>query len=548
MLSHKQLFITAFFIFCFSLIYSQNIIKGRVTDEQNNPVFLCLVYTEHAHTYTNENGAFEIKIHPDDTYIKFHYLGFKTDSIFVNINNTFVEIKLKSNFFSLNEITVVSGKIKNSYNLLYESKLTLEKMNKTLRAKAFFELITYEINQSDTIPVESFRSFYNVRLTSFGFEEPEIYAGQFLLPENHYFLNFASIHLLKKFHLTQDSHIFPHQPYYCESKQHLKNIYKLRLDDIQTTDNDTVVQISFTPFENDPDSALYFKGYVLYNLSKKQVERLSLFNKGFKRHGMISIHNPRTDTIRLKQTEMQIIFKDNRIDFINYRLSFDFYTLKKWHHFITVMKFHVPEKKSIFPTPLFPDYYENISDYHKLYILPHNEKVFEKYNLMKPGSESENVLNRLKKMKYIDSKTKIKTPEKINRDVQVIGKNNTFSYYQFKHQNMYNKNLPVISKNLTNNDSIFLFSFPVLNINEEEKSITITPVMDIGNSFIVHEKKFGYMDHYIKEINRFIEEKQKEVTYEALLNGDLDLKKFYKELEDEYYRLVLFLNIKANKL
>jgi hypothetical protein len=542
----RLLIITVLIFYLIQNTFAQKIIKGKVSDEQNNPLFLCLIYTEHAHTYTNENGIFEIKIQPDDNYLKFYYLGFIKDSVPVNTEFSFIEIKLKSNFISLNEITVVSSKIKNSYALLYESMIRINQINKIVPAKAYFELITYEVKNKDTLPVENFRAFYNVTLSPQGFSDPEIYAGRFILPEKNHFMNFASIHLLKKFHLTEDPRVFPHQPYYCESKQHLKNLYKLHIDEVTYSDNDTLVKIFFTPFEKGPDSVHYFKGDVMYNLSKKQIERLSLFNKGFKRHRFVSINNPKSDTIRLTQTEMQILFKDNRIDFINCRMALDFYTLNSWRHYVTVMKFNVIKKHALFFLPIFPDYYENITDYHKLYIMPYNEKVFEKYNLMKPSSESENVLNLFKNIKCIDSKNKIKILDKLNQDFQVIGNQNNFSFYQFKHKNTYNKNLPVTTKNLSARDSIFLFSFPIININEEDKNIIITPVMDIKNSFIVNENKFIHVDNYIRAINRLIDDKQNLLNFESVLNGETDLKKFYKELEDEYYRTVTFLNHKFN--
>ena len=62
-----------FFFFFFNLSYSQNFVKGTITDIEFKPLQNCNVILKQdgtekiiAYTYTNKNGYFELLDHPDN--------------------------------------------------------------------------------------------------------------------------------------------------------------------------------------------------------------------------------------------------------------------------------------------------------------------------------------------------------------------------------------------------------------------------------------------------------------------------------------------------
>ena len=79
----------AFLLFFVSqFMYSQETIKGIVTDENNQPLLGANVFWFNTAigTTTDENGNFTIKKSPESTFLVVSYVGFETKKIEVTSN------------------------------------------------------------------------------------------------------------------------------------------------------------------------------------------------------------------------------------------------------------------------------------------------------------------------------------------------------------------------------------------------------------------------------------------------------------------------------
>jgi len=74
----KNIALLLFFVSQFT--YSQETIKGIVTDENNQPLFRANVFWLNTSlgTITDENGNFSIKKSPETTFLVVSYIGFET--------------------------------------------------------------------------------------------------------------------------------------------------------------------------------------------------------------------------------------------------------------------------------------------------------------------------------------------------------------------------------------------------------------------------------------------------------------------------------------
>ena len=81
-----------------AIVHSQNSISGKITDEDNSPIFGVQIYIEQIHlgTTSDENGYFILNNIPNgDHLVVFHYVGFKSETRKVYLSNTDREISLQ---------------------------------------------------------------------------------------------------------------------------------------------------------------------------------------------------------------------------------------------------------------------------------------------------------------------------------------------------------------------------------------------------------------------------------------------------------------------
>ena len=109
----------AFLLFFVSqFIYSQETIKGIVTDENNQPLLGANVFWFNTAigTTTDENGNFSIKKSPETTFLVVSYIGFETKKIEITSNTITVVLKEVN---ALKEVTITKTK-KGTEHSLYK--------------------------------------------------------------------------------------------------------------------------------------------------------------------------------------------------------------------------------------------------------------------------------------------------------------------------------------------------------------------------------------------------------------------------------------------
>ena len=100
----------AFLLFFVSqFIYSQETIKGIVTDEKNQPLLGANVFWFNTSigTTSDENGNFSIKKSPETTFLVVSYIGFETKKI--EITSSTISVVLKE-VNTLKEVTISKTK------------------------------------------------------------------------------------------------------------------------------------------------------------------------------------------------------------------------------------------------------------------------------------------------------------------------------------------------------------------------------------------------------------------------------------------------------
>ncbi|WP_369049473.1 TonB-dependent receptor [Tenacibaculum sp. UWU-22] len=95
----------------YSAIYSQNTLKGKITDTDNNPLLGVEIYAPYIHKggTTDEKGGYELKNIPNgQVTINVTYLGFKTITKKLNFNNKDIvlDFKLEESVFTMDEVIV----------------------------------------------------------------------------------------------------------------------------------------------------------------------------------------------------------------------------------------------------------------------------------------------------------------------------------------------------------------------------------------------------------------------------------------------------------
>ena len=134
----------AFLLFFVSqFIYSQETIKGIVTDENNQPLLGANVFWFNTAigTTTDENGNFTIKKSPETSSLVISYIGFETQKIDV-VNNT-ISVILKE-VKTLKEVTITKTKKGTEHSLYKVQNIQVMGQKELLKAAAFdIPLVTY---------------------------------------------------------------------------------------------------------------------------------------------------------------------------------------------------------------------------------------------------------------------------------------------------------------------------------------------------------------------------------------------------------------------
>ena len=102
-------YILLFLFIATQTLVAQNILKGKVIDENNQPVIAASIYWENTQdgVSSDENGDFELPLNPSSKNLVISYIGYKQQVL--PIASTFIKIKLVPDN-TLGEVVVTSTK------------------------------------------------------------------------------------------------------------------------------------------------------------------------------------------------------------------------------------------------------------------------------------------------------------------------------------------------------------------------------------------------------------------------------------------------------
>ncbi len=108
----RQLFLIFYFVAVSTVTFSQNFIRGKVTDEKGEPLTGASVFIPSVSLgkTTNTQGQFSFENIPDKRYsVEISYIGYESETVITPVNRT-LEIKLRRKTIEIGEITVTSIK------------------------------------------------------------------------------------------------------------------------------------------------------------------------------------------------------------------------------------------------------------------------------------------------------------------------------------------------------------------------------------------------------------------------------------------------------
>ena len=147
----------AFLLFFVSqFIYSQETVKGIVTDENNQPLLGANVFWFNTAigTTTDENGNFTIKKSPETTFLVISYIGFETKKIEITSNTISVVLKEVN---TLKEVVVSKTKKGTEHSLYKVQNVQVMGQKELLKAaccnlsESFSTNPSIDVNFSDAV-------------------------------------------------------------------------------------------------------------------------------------------------------------------------------------------------------------------------------------------------------------------------------------------------------------------------------------------------------------------------------------------------------------
>ena len=147
----------AFLLFFISnLIYSQETVKGIVTDENNQPLFGANVFWLNSSlgTITDENGKFSLKNSTETTFLVVSYIGFETQKIEITTNSITVILKETT---TLKDVTVTKTKKSTEQSLYKVTNVQVMGQKELLKAaccnlsESFSTNPSIDVNFSDAV-------------------------------------------------------------------------------------------------------------------------------------------------------------------------------------------------------------------------------------------------------------------------------------------------------------------------------------------------------------------------------------------------------------
>jgi hypothetical protein len=366
-------------LLCFSSVFGQQLIKGRVLDAQSEtPLEFCHVInkTMNIGGTTNTQGEFAIWAHPGDTLVV-SYVGFIKQQITVQ-NQASWDIYLTPSEQKLGEFVLVD-------NTDYIWKLFLKesrKLNhkKLQNARGYFNLQT----SSNQKPLEQMESYYNVTRRPDSISRLALKTGRVGLAKNgsKFFLSLNSTRVMGQYNLFSGVYNkLPANPMQFNLK-YLKKNYQLE-GVVQYAD---ALHFSFVAKAGKP----FFNAEVWINTTTNQIQKYVLSADSLTKHPFLPLFSGQSiDSLGMEMiyefsehSQQQLIRQA-----LNYKVKYSNQGIAS--RYSTQCFLLLYNYDELFSMPEQPEFLMELSDYDKIVAQPYNPIFWEHMEGFTPSEEME---------------------------------------------------------------------------------------------------------------------------------------------------------------
>jgi len=283
--------------------HSQIIVKGIVRDSlSQNPLPFASVSVVNTNkgTISNEEGVFMVSVGKHDLQIAISYIGYKSQIIDIDKNDSLLQILLVQVKHSLGEL-VISADDDYLYDMVMKVRKKLKK-SESVQSKLYFKNYTDESEK----PLELLECYFNAYYTNSHLDSLQIKNGRIGLStdDEGYFTNRNPSRFIKHVNLLYRKEFFPLIPLQLNKKELKTNYSITRIPFL----GDSIIILELTPKS---DLQTYFTCRMWLDLKEYALYKLSLTCERTDRH------------------PFQPIFSNDKIKNVAFNITYDFKGLNK---------------------------------------------------------------------------------------------------------------------------------------------------------------------------------------------------------------------------
>jgi len=269
------------------MLYAQEKITGIIVDKKSKqtlPYANILLKDSNKGAITNEDGAFELEILPNDTLI-ITYISYEQAEIPASYFNKNRKLYLKP---ILNELSTVeiTANIDFVLDLLMKARKKMRKKS-LIKSKSYFTLKSKIKDR----PLELLECYYNVDLTPSGFSKPNLKNGRIglsAMEENSWYVSLSTTDIFSDYDiLLRNYNKLPANPLQFSKRKIKENFeYSILLS------TDEILKIEFIAKDNSPS---LFNAHISIDRKNEQIVEIALFANNVKMHPFKPIN--KTDSL-----------------------------------------------------------------------------------------------------------------------------------------------------------------------------------------------------------------------------------------------------------
>lgn len=350
-------------------------------------------------TITNADGIFSIIVKSENDELEFSYLGYETQKITAKSIAKSRNVMLEKQNFTLQEITI-SGNQDFLYSILSKCSRNVKKNNNKIVSKVYFGLES-EVGGK---PVEFLECYFNAELKGHRILDLILKNGRIAhnIIDNSILSNLETTKAIRLINLIEDNGYYPSMPMQLNKKQ-MSNMFRLYL----MPSDSSLFHIGFSPRNKEKKS---FSGEIWIDRQMMLPRKISL---EISNAGVFPFHSVVGDII--DSVNLNITLSYNIIDgslhpeliTFDYRYCFQRGTgaellqgsLEEFRTYNTKSVLYFYDPNNPFISPYF-NYDTDISDYHKLELIPYNSKFWEQNKALQLTKNQKRKINFIASDEY----------------------------------------------------------------------------------------------------------------------------------------------------